>query len=188
MFKVDFVTTNKGKARELIELGRMYGVEVNVIYSSKVEIQDVDLKTVALHAALNAMAQLGKPIAVEDSGLFIKALNGFPGPFSSYVYKTLGINGILKLMSDVDRREAVFKSVIAYADPGVGIHVFEGEVRGTISYRARGKGGFGFDPIFIPVNSSKTFAEMNVNEKNRVSHRSKAFKLFVDWLQKSFKT
>ena len=121
---------------------------------------------------------------VEDAGLFIEALKGFPGPYSSYVYKTLGVQGILKLMEGVKRREAYFLSAIAYAEPGLEPKVFLGKVEGFIVPEARGSKGFGFDPIFQPKGSEKTFAEMGVEEKNRFSHRAKALSALAEWLKR----
>lgn len=128
------------------------------------------------------MWHLKKPLVLEDSGLYINALKGFPGPYSSYVFKKIGNEGILKLMRSVKDRTAKFVCVVAFAHPKYGIRLFKGEVKGKISLEVRGSKGFGFDPIFIPEGSNKTFGEMDINEKNMFSHRSKAFKQFFQWL------
>ncbi|MEM0332314.1 MAG: non-canonical purine NTP pyrophosphatase, partial [Archaeoglobaceae archaeon] len=114
-------------------------------------------------------------------GLFIEALKGFPGVYSSYVFKTIGNEGILKLMDGITNRRAYFKAVLAYWD-GKEIHIFEGKVEGEIATEIRGSGGFGFDPIFL--YNKKTFAEMG-DEKNEVSHRRRVLEKFFTWLQKS---
>jgi len=115
---------------------------------------------------------------VEDAGLFIEALNGFPGAYSSFAYKTLGCKGILKLLEDIPPpRWAYFKSCVGYYDGHGRITVVEGVCRGKISLDERGSRGFGFDPIFIPEGSNnRTFAEMEVLEKNEYSHRAKALR------------
>ncbi|RLE72114.1 MAG: non-canonical purine NTP pyrophosphatase, RdgB/HAM1 family, partial [Thermoprotei archaeon] len=125
------------------------------------------------------------PFFVEDAGLFVEALNGFPGPYSSYIYKTIGCEGILKLLEGVDNRKAYFLSVVALRAPGLGDVVFKGKVNGIIANEMRGEKGFGFDPIFIPDGCEKTFAEMNIEEKSRYSHRGKALRKMGKWIVKN---
>ncbi|NOZ89276.1 MAG: RdgB/HAM1 family non-canonical purine NTP pyrophosphatase, partial [Crenarchaeota archaeon] len=132
--------------------------------------------------AAAAYALTGTPVAVEDAGLFVDALSGFPGPYSSYVYKTIGVHGILRLLEGEENRAARFVSVIAYAGPW-GVQLFRGEVKGSIAAEPRGSGGFGFDPIFIPEGADKTFAEMNIEEKNMYSHRARAARKLCSWLE-----
>jgi XTP/dITP diphosphohydrolase len=126
---------------------------------------------------------------VEDAGLFIDALDGFPGPYAAYVYKTIHNSGILKLMKNLPDRKAKFQSVIAYCDEQTVCDptCFEGEVKGEITpieRKEQGKSGFGFDPIFQPDGSKKTFAEMTIDEKNGCSHRAKAIRRFAEWYRK----
>jgi XTP/dITP diphosphohydrolase len=123
---------------------------------------------------------------VEDAGLFLDALEGFPGPYAAYVYKTIHNSGILKLMENLNERHAKFQSVIAYYDNQAICEpeCFDGESKGQITITERkeqGKSGFGFDPIFQPEGSSKTFAEMTIAEKNSYSHRAKAIRKFAEW-------
>ena len=185
---IHVLTQNEGKFREFLELSKSYGVALKQLPSSKVEVQLGSLEDIAAYAASVALVEWGIPLFVEDAGLFIEALRGFPGPYSSYVYKTLGINGILKLMDGVKDRRAYFKSVIALAIPGEGVKIFTGVVRGSIALEARGAGGFGFDPIFIAEGMDRTFAELRTGEKNRLSHRGKAFAAMVKWLRTAFKS
>ncbi len=181
---VNVLTTNEGKAKEFRLLGNELGVEVRIIRYPKLEVQGNDLESIALTSAIIASQQLGMPLVVEDAGLFIRALNWFPGPYSSYVFKTIGIKGILKLMSGINDRYAYFKSVITYVNPKLGIaKVFKGITEGSISNEPRGTSGFGFDPIFIPKGMSLTYAEMGIELKNRYSHRSKAFRELIKWLR-----
>jgi len=129
------------------------------------------------------------PIFVEDAGLFIDALSGFPGPYAAYVYKTIHNSGILRLMENVADRHARFESVIAYCDQTLCEPVcFDGESKGEITTTERkqqGKSAFGFDPIFRPTGSSKSFAEMTIEEKNGYSHRAMAIREFADWYKQS---
>ncbi len=119
---------------------------------------------------------------IDDSGLFIEELGGFPGVYSSYVNRTLGNGGILRLMEGKPNRSAEFRTCIAYYDGNV--NLIAGSTKGTIAAELKGKNGFGFDPIFIPEGYTMTYAEMTLEEKNAVSHRSKAVLAFVDYLKK----
>ncbi len=110
-----------------------------------------------------------RPIFVEDSGLFIEVLNGFPGPYSSYVYQTIGLKGILSLMKGANNRKAIFKSVIALKYQEA-THLCIGEISGSIS-TSKSNLGWGYDPIFIPDNmTGKTFGDLR-EIKNSISHR-----------------
>ena len=110
-------------------------------------------------------------------------MGGFPGPYSAYVSKTLGNEGILKLLSGESCRTATFKSVVGYCEPGGEPLLFVGSVDGVITEEIRGEGGFGYDPIFAP--GKRTFAEMLMEEKNEISHRRGAFGAFLDWFKKN---
>jgi len=179
--KVYVVTRNPGKLREIKSILGQYGLAVEPCEAEKVEIQSDSLEEIVRFAAAQVAGSLPEPFVVEDSGLFIKHLNGFPGPYSSYVYRTIGCEGILKLMENVNERRAFFLSVAALCLGGE-IRVFTGKVEGTISREKRGSQGFGFDPIFIPSNCEKTFAEMNLEEKCRISHRAKSFRAIAEYL------
>jgi len=153
--------------------------------AEKLEVQSDSLEEIARTSALDAVRRLRVAIVVEDAGLFVDALHGFPGPYSSYALRTIALRGILRLMEGVRNRRAVFKSVVAYADPTGNVRTFPGTVAGMISDEPRGTHGFGFDPIFIPDGRRRTFAEMTIDEKNEISHRAEAFKALARWLLSS---
>ncbi|MEN2974862.1 MAG: XTP/dITP diphosphatase [Candidatus Caldarchaeales archaeon] len=177
------VTTNKGKIEEFQTIFREYNLKYRVDLLKTREVQSDDLKEIAAESALYAYSILREPVLVEDSGLFITSLNGFPGPYSSYIYRTLGVRGILKLMEDVKDRSAVFLSVIAFYSPYTELKVFSGEVGGMISSEPRGARWFGFDPIFIPdEGDGETYAEMDIIKKNKISHRGRSARAFAEWL------
>jgi len=178
------VTSNPGKAREFENIFSEYKLSFRIEPIKTPEIQAMDLRIIAEESAIYAYDILREPVLVEDAGLFINALNGFPGPFSSYAYKTIGIKGILKLMENVEDRRARFLSVIAFYTPMIGgVKIFTGEVEGYIAMEPRGSGGFGFDPIFIPAEGDgRTFAEQSIEEKNKLSHRARAAKKFAEWI------
>ncbi len=179
-----FVSTNIHKVKELNDIVSVYGITLIPARIKKMEIQADDITEIALTAARDAYNKLHKPLIVEDAGLFVKELNGFPGPYSSYVFKTIGCKGILKLLEGVNNRDAYFKSILVYKDEHHEV-VFEGMVEGEIAHSIRGSGGFGFDPIFIPKGRNKTFAEMPLGEKNKLSHRGRAARKFIDWYIKN---
>ncbi len=177
--KVYFVTSNEGKFREVKEIGKKYGIEIDWIRREYLEPQGSDLEEIAKISAQLLAEEIREPFFLEDSGLFIEALKGFPGPYSSYVFKTIGNEGILKLMNGVEDRRAYFLAVIAFWD-GEKVLTFKGRVDGRIATEMRGDKGFGFDPIF--EYNGKTFAEMG-EEKNEVSHRRKALESFFEYLK-----
>ncbi|MFC7237869.1 non-canonical purine NTP pyrophosphatase [Saliphagus sp. GCM10025317] len=118
-------------------------------------------------------------VLVDDTGLFVDALGGFPGPYSAYVETTVGVERVWRLLEaeDESNRRAHFRTVMAYAD-AEGVETFEGSVAGTI-VAPRGEAGFGYDPIF--EYNGQTFAEMMAAEKNSISHRGRALAAFTDW-------
>lgn len=171
------VTSNPHKGEEARAILARLGVEAEVVAEEKLEIQSESLEQIALVAARRAHERLKRAVVVDDSGLFIDALNGFPGPYSSYVYKKIGIAGILRLMEGVENRSARFVTALALVSH-LGEEIFVGEVRGSITTSPRGAGGFGFDPIFQPEGSERTYAEMG-DEKNELSHRARAYEAMV---------
>jgi len=180
---VFFVTSNFHKFNEARRALAENGIATALLKIEVTEIQDDNLEKIAKATAQEAAVKSGLPVLVEDAGLFIKALNGFPGPYSSYVYRTIGTKGILKLMKGDDERDAYFYSVVAFCSPEtVSVKCFHGKVKGRIASKERGRKGFGFDPIFEPKGGTgKTFAEMTTFQKNKLSHRARAVKKFARW-------
>ena len=180
-----FATGNINKFNEARTILNRYGISVGMLRIKGDEIQSDSLKEIAQTSAINAFKLSHLPIFVEDAGLFIDALNGFPGPYAAYIYKTIHNNGILKLMENVPIRQAKFQSVIAYCDQTMcEPECFDGESKGKITLNERkrqGKTAFGFDPIFQPDESSKSFAEMTIEEKNGFSHRAEAIRKLAEW-------
>jgi len=172
---IAFVTTNEGKYREVSAILADAGVKIVREDRSYPEIQADRLEKVVRFAATVLDDQIRGDYLIDDSGLFLDAFGGFPGVYSSYVHKRLGNPGLLKLLQDAKTRAATFETVFLLRQGG-SHEVFHGECRGTIAAGERGTGGFGFgfDPIFVPEGAAKTFAEMTVTEKNRVSHRARA--------------
>ncbi len=180
--EIYLVTSNPHKTREFISALESLGINVKQVGIDLMEPQADTLEEIAEFKARQAYDKIGKPVLVEDSGLFIHALNGFPGMYSSYVFRTIGNEGILKLMENEKNRDAIFRSVVALALCKNDIKLFVGECKGTIAEKPKGKAGFGFDPIFVPEGHNKTFAE-DYETKNRLSPRTLAIKQLVRFLQ-----
>ena len=174
-FDLFFVSSNNHKYQEAKIILDSLGINLGFLKSTLEEIQSNSLHNIAMAKARDAFSKFKKPIIIEDDGLFIDSIDGFPGPYSSYVFKTIGNKGILNLLKN--NRKANFVSIITYCDKTI-LQSFEGKLDGKISKTLKGK-GWGYDPIFIPNNSVKTFAEMN--NKNELSHRFKALKKFSKW-------
>lgn len=182
MIEFYFATGNDHKLEEAkvalgqhkIEVAKLEGVP-------KIEIQHVDLEEIAATALALILTKTDKPVFVEDSGLFVHELNGFPGPYSSYIFDTIGVNGLLKLMDGGKTRKAEFKSSVAFGEDGKWLATFSSATEGTIQLQPRGSNGFGFDPIFVPIWAQRTFAEMELKEKTVYSHRSKALSKLALW-------
>ena len=177
-----FVTSNIHKFQEARRVLSEYKIAAAKLKVEAVEIQDDSLENIAKASVLDAVKNCGLPVFVEDAGLFVEALQGFPGPYSRYVYDTVGVDGILKLMKNTENRGAYFMSAVAFGSPEEQPVCFVGRVEGKISLRKRGTAGFGYDPIFKPLKGDgRTFAEMTTAQKNRFSHRAGALREFAEW-------
>jgi XTP/dITP diphosphohydrolase len=164
-----------------------YGINSAMLRVKNVEIQSDSLEEIATASAIDAYNRCHLPVIVEDAGLFVDVLKGFPGPYAAYVYKTISNPGLLKLMENVEDRKATFRSAIVYYDGKSAPICFEGKAEGRIAHDeiwGSLKTGFGFDPIFQPMGSGKTFAEMTIEEKNGFSHRADAVRKFAQWYNK----
>ena len=173
-----FASSNENKFQEAERILSNLGVQINFYKTILEEIQSNDLNDIAEKKAINAYDLIQKPVIIEDDGLFINSLNGFPGPYSSYAYDTIGNKGIMSLLENSQTRDANFVSIIAYCDNDYGVKLFESSIPGKISSVIE-KGGWGYDPIFIPDGESKTYA--NVSDKDKFSHRSAALTKFSNW-------
>jgi len=173
---VFFASSNQNKFKEIKNITSKFGLKIKFLKTTLQEIQADSLEKIARHKAMEAFSICLKPVIVEDAGLFITSLNGFPGPYSSFVFKTIGNKGILQLMSK--SRSASFRSIIAYCEKKDDIHLFSADVKGTISQKEHGL-RWGFDPIFIPQGRDKTYSQLA--DKNQISHRYLALKKFANW-------
>ena len=198
-----FMTSNEGKVAEAKEHFSQYGIDVEQFEFEAIEPQSDDLEIVALskiEQAISSLPNENDMILVEDAGLFVNALEGFPGVYSSYALNTIGCSGILKLLDhlksedlvmDARLRSAEFRAVAVLYHNGI-TTVAEGVCPGRIAHAVADSEGFGFDPIFIPNDldedgtpveagemgqistHGKTFGQIKMSDKQQYSHRRRA--------------
>lgn len=180
---IQFVTTNEGKFKEVFDRLLERGIRIEHLDRSYPEIQADSLEKIVRFGATVLDDEVRGDYLIDDSGLFVDSLNGFPGPYSAYAYKRIGSKGILRLLEGARVRTATFETVFLLRKGGEH-HAFRGACRGTIADAERGKGGFGYDPIFIPEGEARTFGEMSLKEKNDRSHRSRAVDALLEFLTK----
>lgn len=180
MTKIFLVT---GNANKLEEWRRQLpsDIEIDSLNVDLPEIQSIDPEEIVADKARRAYAATGKPVVVEDVSAGLEKLGGLPGPFVKFFIKKMGENVLFQLAGK-DGESATVSCSIAYYD-GSELLTVRGDVKGTI-VAARGENGFGFDKTFIPDGHEHTYAEMSEEEKDNVSHRSVAIKLFTDEIRK----
>lgn len=183
MKEILFLTSNKDKISEAATILKRFNINVIGSPQKGIEIQSDSVSEVARVCAENAYKRIKKPLFVEDSGLFVDALGGFPGVYSSYALEKIGCEGILRLLGQERHRSARFECAIAYANEG-GIRLFGGTVQGSIAGSIFEGKGFGYDPIFIPEGHGKTFS-CDFELKQKISHRVRAFEQFGKFLTQS---
>ena len=181
---LQIITSNNGKIREfnqILKESPYVPVQNNITYP---EIQASSLEEVVDFGLTWLQEKIEPPFVIDDSGVFIDYFNGFPGTYTRYIYDTIGLKGVLRQMEDVDNRSCTFRCVLGLMTENGEKHKFVGECSGILIKELRGKGGFGYDPIFIPQGFEKTFAELSSDEKNSISHRGRAMRKLIDFLLK----
>ena len=185
--RVLFVTGNQNKVAEAYGILSPLGFYVEQLFidgkaPDLVEPQAEEIEEIAKYKLEQAVSLTmgtefeNEAVLVEDSGLFIDSLSGFPGPYSSFVKETIGLSGILSLMSGETDRGAEFRAVAAVYFKGK-IMTCTGICRGFVSENISGDSGFGYDPIFIPEEANgRTCAQLSPEEKSSISHRGFALK------------
>lgn len=189
MTSLIFATHNPNKAKEIASLLPDSIQIINLSdlnYHTEIPETENTLEGNAKLKAQTIFDAFQQPVFSDDSGLEVEALHGAPGVFSArYAGEPRddqkNIDLLISNLKDKSNLHARFRTVIAYHDTQQ-IHLFEGVIQGTITLHPRGQMGFGYDPVFIPKGQSKTFAEMTLDQKNRYSHRSKAFQSLISFL------
>ncbi len=184
--KLVLATHNKGKVAEMSDMLSPFGVEVVSAADFGLEAPEETEDNFIGNALIKARyvcAQTGLPALADDSGLCVNALNGDPGVYSAdWAGPEKDFDRAMQMVQDkmggADDRSAYFISVFAFVLPDGTEQIFEGRCTGNLVWPARGEGGFGYDPIFVPDGDSRTFGEMNMEEKKSYSHRAKAFAEF----------
>ena len=172
MNKITLVTGNVTKlisARQFLE---PYGIHVDNVKMETVEIQSDSIEDLAASSAKEASEKLKCAVLKNDTGFFIEALGGYPGPYTHYVMEKVGTDGILKLMRGKTNRKAYYKEAFAYCEYGKEPVVFTSITTGTIATRKSGKYGMRIDPIFIPEGHTKTMAHYNDDERFKLWNTS----------------
>ncbi len=184
-----FATNN---AHKLGELRGIAGEEWNIMSLAEIGCHDDIPETAdtlegnALIKARWVKERYGYDCFADDTGLMVDALDGAPGVYSARYAgpghdSAANMKLLLERMADKDNRNAHFSTVIALVMGGEE-HIFEGRVDGTIAREPSGCGGFGYDPVFVPENSGRTFSEMTAEEKNAISHRGRATRKLMEFL------
>ena len=180
-----FVTCNTNKFNEI----KSYISDIEQLcVENSIEVQSLDSKYIIREKLFDAKEKTNIKdgiIIVEDTGLYLKAMNNFPGPLIKFILKAIQTEGIYKLCKALNKFDATAKTVFGmYNVTSDSMQFFEGMTEGKIS-SPKGSYGFGWDPIFIPKGSVQTFAEMNtIEEKNRYSMRYKSISLLTEHLSK----
>lgn len=166
------VTGNRGK---LEETRRILGFEVESAALDLPEIQSLDLDEVLAAKAEAAFRRLGRPLVVEDTGLELAAMGGFPGPLVKWMLAAMGPEGIARTAAALGDPRAVARCGLLWTD-GKTTLFGRGETRGILVLPPRGSGGFGWDPVFQPDGCDLTYAELGDEIKDSIGHRGRAWR------------
>ena len=195
--KVVLASKNKHKLEEISQITKLFDIEL--VLQSELGL-DIDVEETgttfeenSLLKAKAVMEATGLPALADDSGIAVDALNGEPGVYSArYGFDDRlddwgRLQLLLKNTENVPdgQRQAKFVCVISFVTPQGTVIQARGEIHGELTREARGEGGFGYDPIFYYPPSGKTTAEMTPEEKNAVSHRGNALKVFYEKLKET---
>jgi XTP/dITP diphosphohydrolase len=194
-FRLVLASHNQHKIREIKELTAHLGFPVlglgEVGDLPPVEEDGETLHANARKKAVETARKLGEWVLADDSGLEVDALGGAPGVHSARFAGEGGGDArnnelLLRKLADLplEQRGAQFRCVMALASPDEEVEFSEGVCRGVIGYAPRGSNGFGYDPLFIVPELGRTFAELSPEEKNRISHRSRAMRGMLEILER----
>lgn len=189
--KIIFASHNKGKIAEIREILAPY--RICVLSAEDVNLPDIEETgtTFEENAYLKAAAAAKSnniPCLADDSGLCVDAIGGKPGVYTARYAPNRDFNkGMDKLLKEIEEtnplnRAAHFSCVIVLAFPDGSYKSFEGRVEGNIATQKSGTNGFGYDAIFIPTGYTRSFAELDGSEKNKISHRGRALQKFISYL------
>lgn len=178
-----FVSSNTGKINEVNAILNSPSLAVSSVPLKIDEIQSSDMTKIVLDKARKAFRQIGRPVLVEQTGLFIKDFGNLPGGLTQIFWDALEADKFGKFFSSIGSGAVTAKTVLAYCD-GKHIHTFEGEIEGSIVHPPRGNSDFQWDCVFQPIGYDKTFAELG-NAKNNISMRKIALTKLKTFLEGS---
>lgn len=180
-----FVTSNRHKFDEISRQLAKHSIPVQWVEKKYEEMQSDFTEAISFQSCAVLAQEISDNFFLEDTGLYIRALKGFPGPYSSYVKATVDLQGIIRLLKGSEDRTAYFKTVISLHTRGR-IVQFGGVLRGRIASEPRGSGGFGYDPIFVAESAGdRTLAELTLDGKNALSHRGRAIELLARYIREN---
>jgi non-canonical purine NTP pyrophosphatase (RdgB/HAM1 family) len=175
--QITFVTGNKNKFEEAVQIiPSLIQKDIDLV-----ELQEIDSKKIISHKIEEAKKILTGNLIVEDNALCLEALNGLPGPLIKWFLKAIGNDGLVKICDSFGNNKATAKVIIGFGIENGTVEFFEGSIEGEI-VKPRGENGFGWDAIFQPTGSNKTFGEMTQEEKNSISMRKIAFENLINSL------
>jgi XTP/dITP diphosphohydrolase len=166
------VTGNPGK---IAEARRLAGPGLAAIEVDLPEIQSLDLLEVLRHKGEEAWRRLHRPLVVEEAGLDLDALGGFPGPLVKWMLASVGAPGVARVALALANPRAVARAALYYRDPQRTL-IAAGATAGNLVLPPRGEHGFGWDPVFLPDGADRTFGELTGPEKDALSHRGRAWR------------
>lgn len=173
------VTGNRNK---LLEAERILGSPVDAYELELPEIQSLDLHEVLRGKGEEAWRRLGRPVVVEETGLYLDAFGGFPGPLVKWMLEAMGAEGIARAVDALGDRRATAHCALLYRDGETEV-VADGKTSGHLVQEPRGAEGFGWDPVFVPEEHEKTYAELPPRRKDEIGHRGRAWRRLQDLLK-----
>lgn len=188
MKQIFLATGNKHKVAEIGTILSEYGFEVVPKALEIIEPDYNSLKEVARFKAEQAFLQLKKPVIAEDTGVFFEGYNNFPGPIAKRVYQGIGFDGLLALIKAAKTKRAFFRTVICFARSKKEMHLFSGTLKGKLveTVVEADKDRLPYEKIFVPAGCTKTLVELDLAQKNRISHRALATRKLGEWLKENY--
>lgn len=175
--EIHFATGNRNKFNEVAASLIGYNITAEWFECDLEEPQSESIEYISTKKARAAFEIIDVPVIADDTGLFVRSLDGFPGPYTAYAAKTIGMKGIRDLLGD--DRSAVFSSVVTYVD-GSTVRTFRGDIRGRIVDEPTGK-GWGLDTYFVPDETEENYPGMVIPDVPSSLHRILSIKKFAEW-------
>lgn len=169
------VTGNRGK---IAEARMIVGEALEAVSVDLPEIQSLDLSEILREKAAEAWRRIGRPVVIEDVSLELAAFNGFPGPLVKWMLESMGADGMARAAAALGDTRATARCGLFYQDADRTL-VVEGVAMGRLITPGRGEHGFGWDPVFLPAEDERTYAELTGMDKLAISHRGRAWRALM---------